>query len=399
MRPQRAAWLCLLLSIVGIGLSGYLAFLHLGLLRGELLGGSACSGSGAFNCHAVTAGAWGSFLGMPLAFWGVIGYVAVFALSLLALQSAEWSARAISLLFALSVLCVLADLVLFGLMVFVIRFYCLFCLLTYGVNLALLLISACSLPPPRLAAIRQVGSSLAAVLPSRERSAAGLFWAVIIVGILGTVGTHLSTLFVSQGPFGAMRKQIREFASRQPRVNPTIAGDPELGPANAPVQIIEFSDFFCPSCQRASQLNRIILANHRHDVRFVFKHFPLDTACNDKVSRMVHPGACQVAAASECAHLQGRFWAFHDLVFEQSPKYNASNIDADVARLGLDMSRFRACMDSAQGLEAVKLDIAEAAKVGVGSTPTYVLNGLPITGGLSPSVFDEFVSVLRETSH
>ena len=74
MLSTRGSSWCVLFGVVGLGLAGYLVYLHLGLLRGELLGGPAC-GSGAFNCHAVTAGAWGTVLGVPLAFWGIIGYV------------------------------------------------------------------------------------------------------------------------------------------------------------------------------------------------------------------------------------------------------------------------------------------------------------------------------------
>ena len=399
MRAQHGASWSLFLSFLGIGVCGYLVFLHLGLLRGELLGGAVCSGSGVLNCHAVTAGSWGSVLGMPLAFWGLLGYLAVIALSLLAWQSPEWAARALTLIFCLALLFVAVDVVLLGLMVFVIQFYCLFCLLTYVVNLSLLVVSARSLAFPWPQALRHVGTSLAALMPSRQRPVTGLFLGLMIVGAIGTVGAHTATLFVSQGAFGALRKQLREFISKQPRVNLSTEGDPTIGPSNAPIQVVEFSDLLCPACQRASKLSRIIVANHRRDAQFIFKHFPLDTSCNDKVNRIVHPGACRVAAASECAHLQGKFWAFHDFVFEGSHAYNPTNLDADITRLGLDLPRFHACMDSGQGMEAVKRDIVEAGKIGVQSTPTYVVNGLPVAGGFSPSMFDEFAAVLKEQSH
>ena len=396
MRTNRGLWGCAFLSLLGVGLAGYLTFLHLGLLRGELLGGPACSGAGPFNCHVVTAGTWGSLLGMPLALWGVLGYLAVFALSLLGLQSSEWATEALPLIFVLAALFVGTDLILLGLMVFVIRFYCLFCLFTYAVNLALLVVSARSLGRPWTQALRQMGGSVGALVPSRQRPAAALFWGLVLVGILGTVSVHAATTFLSRGSFGSVRKQMREFVTRQPRVSVEIAGDPAIGPANAQVQIVEFSDFLCPACQRASKMNAIILANHRRDAVFVFKHFPLDSSCNDKISRMVHAGACMVAAASECAHLQGKFWAFHDLVFEQGQHYSPAHLETDMQRLGVDLAPFRACMESGQGLEAVKRDIAEAGKVGVGSTPTYVINGLPMAGGIQPTMFEDFLAVLRE---
>ena len=221
---------------------------------------------------------------------------------------------------------------------------------------------------------------------------------MLAVGLAGAVSVHASTMFVSQGPSGALRKQIRDFALQQHRVTVEVTGDPRIGPQTAPIQVVEFSDFFCPACQRASKFNTIMLANHRRDVTFIFKQFPLDTSCNEKVTRMVHPGACRAAAASECAHAQGKFWPFHDLMFEHGAKYNFNNLEGDLARFGIDVTQFRTCMDSGQGMEAVKRDIAEAAKLPVTSTPTYIINGIPMAGGLSPMVFDELVSVLQETS-
>jgi protein-disulfide isomerase len=144
-------------------------------------------------------------------------------------------------------------------------------------------------------------------------------------------------------------------------------------------------------------MNPIFMANHRNDAVFVFKHFPLDTMCNDKVSRMVHPGACHLAAASECAHLQGKFWPFHDRIFEDAEHHKTTNVVDVVKELGLDAVQFRACQSSGQGMTAVKRDIAEAAKANVQSTPTYIVGGIPVPGGFTPATFEDFVSVLKET--
>ncbi len=397
MRPGRGAWGVLLLSLIGAGLSGYLFVLHIGLLRGELLGGAACS-SGVFNCHAVTSGTWGSFLGMPLALWGLLGYLTVLALALLAQQSAEWASHALTLVVLLAVAFVGIDAVLLGVMAFVLRFYCLFCLLSYAVNLALLVVSARSLGRPWPEALRQAGKALGALMPSRARPVAWLFWGMMVVAVAGTVGLEAATLFVSQGSSATMRTQLREFISKQHPAHVDVSGDPMIGSPQAPLQIVEFSDFLCPACQRASKLNTIILASHRHDAAFIFKHYPLDMSCNNAIQRSVHAGACTVAAASECAHQQGKFWPFHDLVFEHGHDYQVAGIEEDVRRLGVDVAAFRACMESGQGMEAVKRDIAEGVKQGVSSTPTYLINGIPVTGGMVPSVFEEFVAALRDTS-
>ena len=401
MRASRATLWCLLLSLIGIGLCGYLTFLHLGLMRGELLGGAACGGSATspLNCHAVTSGRWGSVLGMPLALWGIVGYVGVFALSLLGRQSTQWATHTLTLLVLLSAAFVAVDAVLLGVMVIAIRYYCVFCLLTHLVNLSLLVVSARALGQPAGQVIGQSGAAVGALIPSSQRPAAGLFWGVIAVGLLGVFGVHLGTHFVIRGTVRGARQQIREFFSKQPRVSVDIADDPALGEPGAALRLVEFSDFLCPACQRASKLNRVILAGHRRDVVFVFKHYPLDLSCNERIGRMVHPGACQLAAASECAHQQGKFWPLHDLIFERGHDYPIARLEGDVQGLGVDMARFHACMDSGQGMQAVKRDIAEAVKVGVGSTPTYVLNGVTVTGGINPEAFEDFAAVLRENAN
>jgi len=400
MRTERGASWCLLLSLVGTGLAGYLVVPHLGLMRGELLGGAACGGSGAFNCHVVTGSAWGMVLGMPLAFWGLIGYVVVFALSLLARQSAEWAGHAMTLSFFLAVSFVAIDLVLLGLMLVVIRYGCLLCLTTYAINVTLLIVSARSLGRPWSAALRDMPRSLGALVPSSQRPAAGLFWGIVLVGVAAVVGLHVATTFVSRGTLdrAAYRQRIREFLAQQQPVRLDVSGDPFHGPADAPLQIIEFSDFRCPACQHASKMNPVLLADHRDDAVFIFKQYPLDATCNAHIPRVVHPGACRLAAAVECAHLQGGFWALHDVIFEEGPAYNITHLEGDVQRLGLDVQQFRACLASGEGMAAVKRDIAEGKKAGVTSTPTYVLNGIPMAGGLTPSAFEDFVAVLQERS-
>ncbi len=398
MRPLRGASWCLFLSLLGIGLSGYLTYLHLGFLRGELLGGAACGGAGAFNCHIVTESAWGSFLGIPLALWGLLCYVTILGLALLARQPGDWAGHAIAAIFFLAVVSVLVDLVLLGAMVFAIRFFCLFCLAAWTVNVCLLVVSARALGRPWPEALARTGASIGALVPSSRRPAAWLFWGVMAVGVLGVAGVHTGTTFVARGTLGSLQIQIREFVSKQSRVSLDTTGDPTIGRPNAPIQIVAFSDFMCPACQKAAKLNAIILANHRDTAAFTFKNFPLDQSCNDAISHMAHPGACQLAAAGECALQQGKFWPVHDLLFaEQGHGLSPARLEADLGRLGLETERFNACMTSGEGLAAVARDIVEAKKANVMSTPTYVINGIAIPGGISPSMFDDFVNAIRES--
>ena len=396
MRERRGALICVLLSLVGLWIAGYMAFLHLALQRGEILGGAACGAAGSvFNCHAVTASAFGTLLGMPLALWGVIGYLTAGALAVIAWQLSAWRAQALSALALLSGAFVAADAVLLIIMLTQIRYLCPLCLATYVVNITLVVTAVTTLGQRWGAVVRQAFSAAGAFAPGARTPVALGFWSVVIVGAAGTIAVQLATSYVLEGPPGALRKQMVDYVQHQQRVIVDTTGDPVEGDPSRPVRIVEFSDFLCPSCQKASKFTPIILASHRQDVSFVFKQFPLDMSCNDTVQRTLHPTACQVAAATTCAHEQGKFWALHDRIFEEGPKYDAANLERDAAAVGVEMTAFRECITSGRGMEAVKRDIAEAVRLNVRSTPTYVVNGIVISGVLPPGVFDELLRASR----
>ena len=398
MRRAGGAIICWMLSLAGLGVCVYLGWIHIALLRGELVGGAACGASGsAFNCHIVTGGPLGSFLGLPLSLWGLIGYLAVFSLSFIAWQLPDQADTALTAVAGLSLLFILIDLGLLAAMIWVIRYFCPLCLSTYAVNLGLLL-SAKSASGKRWSELfGRVPAALGAWLPRPGAAAVWIVWGVVLTGALGVVGIHLSTLFVSQGAPGGIRKQIEQSLHQQKPVSVDTAGDPMEGASTPTVRIVEFSDFLCPSCYRAAQFNPIVLAAHRQDVSMTFKNFPLDMTCNDAVKRVVHPNSCQIAAASECAQEQGKFWALHDTIFAKGTQYLVGNLERYAMAAGVNVEKFRECIQSGRGLDAVKRDIAEATRLGITSTPTYIVNGYPVAGGLVPSVLEELIQAAKES--
>lgn len=395
MRAQRGSLVCILLSLIGLGLCLYIGFLHLALLRGELLGGAACGGAGGvFNCHAVTSGHFSSFLHLPLWVWGMMGYFAVLNLASIAYLFPDLRSHSLALLAHVALFSVCVDGVLFVIMVAKVRYLCTFCLLTYAVNILILCAGTWALAKPWPQILGQFKEALRAFIPSTRRPLAGLFFITLLMTSLGSVVLYAATQYVVQGAPGVMRSQVANFVMKEQRVAVDTDGDPIEGAAHARVTLVEFSDFFCPACQKASRFNRILLAGHHDDVQLVFKNYPLDTTCNESIGRMVHPGACTAAAASECAHEQGKFWPLHDLLFARGREYDLSRLPSDVQRLGLNAEAYNTCMSSGRGLEAVRKDVAEGKRLGVGSTPTFIINGLKMPGILSPAVFDMLLEVL-----
>jgi protein-disulfide isomerase len=159
-----------------------------------------------------------------------------------------------------------------------------------------------------------------------------------------------------------------------------------------PVTIVEFSDFQCPACGQAF-LDLHDLVRRRPDVRLVFRHFPLDDQCNQGVTRGVHPLACLAACAAECAGQQGKFWEYHDLLFQNQAALARDGLFGFARDIGLDIARFRTCLDDPATLDLVREDVRAGSALGVKSTPTIFINGRRIEGALERHYYDYAITI------
>lgn len=166
------------------------------------------------------------------------------------------------------------------------------------------------------------------------------------------------------------------------RVAVSADDDPVLGPPDAPVTIVEFSDFQCPFCKRFKDntLDRI-LSTYRGKVRYVYRDFPLN----------IHPYAQKAAEAAECADEQGRFWEFHDLLFERQPALAVASLKRYAAQLGLDTVAFNHCLDSGRYASEVHEDYADGIQYGVTGTPGFFINGQKLIGAKPFSIFQQII--------
>jgi protein-disulfide isomerase len=149
-------------------------------------------------------------------------------------------------------------------------------------------------------------------------------------------------------------------------VTPVSAADHVTGPEEAPVVIVEYGDFECPICKQAAPALKQLLARHAGKVRLAYRHFPLEG---------VHPHALQAAEAAESAAAQGRFWAMHDLLFDNQLLLRLEDLREYAVRLGLDMKRYDREMREHAWLSRVRTHIADGERSGVRSSPGIFLNG------------------------
>jgi protein-disulfide isomerase len=167
-----------------------------------------------------------------------------------------------------------------------------------------------------------------------------------------------------------------------PRLTVEAAGDPSRGPADAPVTIVEFSDFQCPYCSRAIDTMKKIEESYAGKVRLVYRDYPLV---------QIHPNAARAAEAAACANDQGKFWAMHDLLFAHQDKLEAADLKKNAAALGLDTAAFDQCLDSGRHAEGWRKDAADAERYGVSSTPAFFINGRLVVGAQPYEAFAQVI--------
>ena len=175
-----------------------------------------------------------------------------------------------------------------------------------------------------------------------------------------------------------------EFRFGPYRVEVGTAGYPSRGPDDAPVVMIEFSDFECPYCRQSLPVLEQIQETYADRIRFVYRQFPLTD---------IHPRAQKAAEASLCADEQGQFWAMHDLLFADPIELEVASLKVKAARLDLDSGVFDSCLDSGKFAERVAQEIREGLSVGVSGTPTVIINGRPLTGS---QPYEAYAAVIED---
>ncbi|MFQ6136552.1 MAG: DsbA family protein [Candidatus Hydrothermarchaeales archaeon] len=161
-----------------------------------------------------------------------------------------------------------------------------------------------------------------------------------------------------------------------------VDDDPSKGPEDAPVIIVEFSDFQCPFCAKASLVVEEIVDTYRDKVRLVYRDFPLSS---------IHPNAQKAAEAAECANDQGKFWEYHDTIFANQGRLGVNSLKQYAKDLDLDTDQFDQCLDSGRYEAEVKKDLQDGIKLGVTSTPTFFINGKKIVGAQPFSTFEQVI--------
>jgi len=189
----------------------------------------------------------------------------------------------------------------------------------------------------------------------------------------------------------AFLKEIRPHypvtvALRAPKIEVATDGKPALGTDGAPVTIVEFSDFQCPYCRQVQPTVKRLMAEYEGKVKLVFRDFPL---------RNIHPQAQKAAEAAQCAAEQKKFWPYHDKLFTAA-SLQIDDLKKYAHELELNVEQFAACLDSNKYVGGIDADMQAGQNAGVNATPTFFVNGYPLSGAASYERFKEVVDAALE---
>jgi predicted DsbA family dithiol-disulfide isomerase len=172
-----------------------------------------------------------------------------------------------------------------------------------------------------------------------------------------------------------------------PRLKIATEGYPSLGPKDAPVTLVEFTDFQCPYCKRAEEMIKNLRQEYSDKLRLVVIDFPL----------AIHQYSFKAAEAGRCASEQSKFWEYHDTLFKDQSQLTTKDLKDTAAKLQLNTEHFNICLDTGKYAGAVQQSIKQGGDIGVNSTPALFINGRPVIGPQPVPVLKKIIN--EELTH
>lgn len=212
---------------------------------------------------------------------------------------------------------------------------------------------------------------------------------ILISGLLISGSILLVNSQKSIGPASLAKLNGQGGPTTNTNVGVTLAPrDIVLGDPKAPVTLIEYGDYQCPFCARFfSDTESLIREDYikTGKVKMVYREFPLDS---------IHPYARSAAEAARCAKDQGKYWAYHDALFDRQAQIPNLDFVKLAGELGLETAGFKKCVESRKYKDEVQEDLQDGIAAGVQGTPTTFINGKPLFGAQPYTVFKEIIDQL-----
>jgi len=363
----------ILTSFSAVLLHSYLTYEHYLLKFGAAEQNSICNINQIFNCDAVNSSSFSEFLGAPIALWGFFTNLALFLIlvgSRLTGQKSDYMKR---VAYYLSLVIVIASLVMGGLS-FNLGKLCLFCSCAYVLSF-LTLFFTYKTTSSHLKYVKEDFLLLFKAGDEGARSYLIFFALVPAFVILSDIYAAHSfipnmDILIAESMLGWKAEKDQSFVLR----SGLFMGDP----AHPRMTIVEFADFNCPHCKHAAPSLHAFAAS-RKDVLLVFQNFPLDGSCNPAINGPGH--SCEFAKSTFCAEKESKGWLAHDWLFSHQGQNIEPGLSDMTKELGLDPTRFHACLESSEAHSAILEQAKLGENAGIKGTPSIFVNGKLLPGG------------------
>jgi protein-disulfide isomerase len=370
-------------ALGGLGFAGASTWVHYEILNDPTYA-SFCDVSATLNCTDAYTSRFGAFGGVPVALLGLLFFAGILVLIALCSQSPSASANLTGYVFTASTIGLAVVLYLAYASYFILHVVCLLCAGTYVAVIGLFLISGAATKYPMTSLpMRMISDLRLLVRTPRALAASVVFTVAAVVAIIVFPEQHVSAAGGSTDTPQAqtatlsdeLKQQLDKYFAAQPR---RVVMAPSDGAA---VVIVKFNDYQCPGCGQTYRDYKPVLAKWAKQspgkVKFITKDFPLERECNAFVGQDLHLGACEAAVAVRLAREKGKGEAMEEWLYSNQPAMNPDTVRKAAATVGgvTDFDKRYAAT-----LELVKADIAQAAQLKVGATPTFFVNGMQLPG-------------------
>ncbi len=396
----------LVAAILGLAASLYMSMQHTRLKLGIQEGKSFCSLGGYVDCDVVNSSQYAEVFGIPLGTIGALFFCFLLFIGILFSpedKNFQFGQRVMAWLAAFALF---IDFVpLLAVQIFLIKTFCIMCLFTYIVTLTHLYLNA-RISGEKGSILQCLLSSLTnkSKLNKKQISTPKLALSIVFILMFLVILILLPSFIKGQSSDYAMvdstvEKFFLTWKDKPQKKFPVEQTDGTYGNPNAKVQVVEFSDFECPFCRRMAFQIHTFLPSVREKVHFIFKHYPLDTNCNPKLTYQMHAHACKLARIATCGVKDGRFWDIHDKLFlnmsDEDMKAGWDEIENQLTKV-MPKEELESCLKNQKSSEAVASNVNLGNQLNLQGTPTIYINGKEVTIPKSPENLKRLIELELE---
>lgn len=353
------------------------------------------------SCETVAKSKYSYSFGFPVAIHGIMFYAASFFFALWMFLSPSRIRAAVSCIFFwITAIGVVSDIYYIIVSIAKIKAVCTLCLFTWIINFILLGLAIIILKTHRINPFRFF-SFLKTLYFSKLFSFFANFIITIMLLFFAAQMAYGTDVFLKERlkQYIEMKKEVflsQSIATFKTEKESEIDPPPlmSVGSPDAPVTIVEFSDFLCPFCGRAARILDELYTKNPSKLRIIFVNYPLDISCNHFMRRPMHRGACDLAKGAICAAQQGKFHEYQKIVFaNRLPNPNMSIVVGVASQLEISIPEFQQCLTSPETEDKLKQQINLSKSYGIRATPTIYINKKHYKGKVFPEALQKIIDM------